>query len=172
MTPLHRPPPADYWWARAFLSWGRGLHAETARSALRVVLRLVIGGPTSVLLIALGTVSLQFQGWLVPVSWGWFSKRWQLMSWPWSGHRVVNFPHPVGVSASVRRLTGPCQNITHSPWGGNKCPWLSLLTKLLWFCLVWLLSFASAFSHFSLCWLEFCFHRQKAGRGHGGGHRP
>ena len=47
---------------------GRGLHAETAQSALTVVLKLVISGLTSVILIVLSTVSLQFQGQFVPVS--------------------------------------------------------------------------------------------------------
>ena len=47
---------------------GRGLHAETAQSALTVILKLVIGGLTSVVLIVLSTVSLQFQGWFVPIS--------------------------------------------------------------------------------------------------------
>ena len=41
------------------------------------------------------------------------------------------------------------QSITYSPWGGTKGLWLSLMTKLLLFCPVWLFSFASEFSHFS-----------------------
>ena len=39
----------------------RGLHAETAQSVLTVILRLVIDGLTSIILIALGTVNLTFQ---------------------------------------------------------------------------------------------------------------
>ena len=33
------------------------------------------------------------------------------------------------------------QNITYSPWGGTKCPWLCLKAKLLLICLAWLCSF-------------------------------
>ena len=61
-------PPTDNQWARGFRDGGRGLHAETAQSAVTVVLLLVIGGLTSVILIVLSTVSLQFQGWFVPIS--------------------------------------------------------------------------------------------------------
>ena len=68
-TPVQRlTPPTDNQWARAFIGGGRGLHAETAQSALMVILKLVIGGLTSVILIVLGTVNLQFQGWFVSIS--------------------------------------------------------------------------------------------------------
>ena len=49
-------------WARAFIDGGRALHAETAQSALTVIFKLVIGDLTSVILIVLNTVNLQFQG--------------------------------------------------------------------------------------------------------------
>ena len=49
-------------WARAFIGGGRLLHAETAQSALTVIFKLVIGDLTSVILIVLNTVNLQFQG--------------------------------------------------------------------------------------------------------------
>ena len=52
----------------AFAGRGRGLQAEKAPSALTGVFRVVIGGLTSVVLIVLGTVGLQFQGWFVPIS--------------------------------------------------------------------------------------------------------
>ena len=42
----------------AFTERGRGLHAETAPSALRVILKLVIGGLTSITWMVLGTVYL------------------------------------------------------------------------------------------------------------------
>ena len=54
--------------ARAFMERGRGLHAETAQSALTVILKLVTAGLTSVILIFLSTVNLQFQGWFVSIS--------------------------------------------------------------------------------------------------------
>ena len=46
----------------------RRLHAETAQSALTVILKLVISGLISVILIVLSMVDLQFQGWFVPIS--------------------------------------------------------------------------------------------------------
>ena len=36
--------PPDYEWARAITGGGRGLHVEKAQSALRVILKLVMGG--------------------------------------------------------------------------------------------------------------------------------
>ena len=46
---------------RAFINRGRGLHAETAQSALTVILKLVIGGLIGVFLIIITTVTLQLQ---------------------------------------------------------------------------------------------------------------
>ena len=90
--PSTTPHSADCQGARAFLDWRRGLHAETAQSALMVILRLSISGLMSVILIVLGTVGLQFQGQFLPISWGQFWERWQLLSWPWSGHRQLTSP--------------------------------------------------------------------------------
>ena len=56
-----------------------------------VIFRLVIRGLTSVILMVLGIVNLQFQGPFV--LWSFFWELWQLMWWVWSGHRVVNFFH-------------------------------------------------------------------------------
>ena len=53
----HRTP-TDNQGARAFIDGGRGLHAETARSELTVILKLVTGGLTSVILIVLSTIHL------------------------------------------------------------------------------------------------------------------
>ena len=39
-----------------------GLHAETAELAMTVIFKLVISGLTSVILIVLGMVNLQFHG--------------------------------------------------------------------------------------------------------------
>ena len=52
-------PSTDDQWARAFIDRGRGLHAETAHSSLTVILKVVIDGLTSVILIALSTNNLQ-----------------------------------------------------------------------------------------------------------------
>ena len=54
--------------ARAFIDRWRGLHAETAQSALTVIYKLVVGGLTSVILIVSGTVNLQSLGPSVPIS--------------------------------------------------------------------------------------------------------
>ena len=54
--------------AKAFIGSGRGLHAETVQSALTVIFKSVIGDLTNVILIVLSTISLQFQGWFVPIS--------------------------------------------------------------------------------------------------------
>ena len=59
-------PPADNQGARTFTDRGRGLHVETAQSALTIILKLVIGGVISIILIVLSIVSLQFQGRFVP----------------------------------------------------------------------------------------------------------
>ena len=44
------------------------LYAETVQSALTGILKLVMGGLTSIILIVLGTVNLQLQGWFVSIS--------------------------------------------------------------------------------------------------------
>ena len=52
----------DNEWTRPFTDRGRGLCVETAESAMTVILKLVIGGLTSVILIVLIIVTVQFQG--------------------------------------------------------------------------------------------------------------
>ena len=52
----------DHQWARTFTDERRELHAKTAQSALTVILKLVITLLTSVILIVLSTVNIQFQG--------------------------------------------------------------------------------------------------------------
>ena len=54
---LKASSPTDNQWARAFIGIVRGLHAEIAQSVLIVVLRMVIGGLTSIILIVLGSLS-------------------------------------------------------------------------------------------------------------------
>ena len=51
-----------------WLTEEKGLHAETAKSSLTVIFKLVISGLTSIILIVLGTSNLQFQGPFVPIS--------------------------------------------------------------------------------------------------------
>ena len=116
-TPVQRltlPTPTDHQWARAFIDGGRGLHAEIAQSTLTVILKLVIGGLTSIILIVCSRVSLQFQGQLVSISWGQVSKLWPLMSWLQSSHRVVNFFHLEGFQYRQDSSQDMAQTIIYS----------------------------------------------------------
>ena len=56
--------------ARCFTerSGGGLLPAETAQSSLTVIFKLVISSLTSIILVVLSTVNLQFQGPFVPIS--------------------------------------------------------------------------------------------------------
>ena len=63
------PPPGNQWGKSSYRqSGGGGLYAETAQLALTVILKLVISGQTSIILIVLSMVNLQFQGQFVPIS--------------------------------------------------------------------------------------------------------
>ena len=119
LLPLPQLP--DNQEARAFIDRGRGLHTETARSALTVILKLVTGGLTT--LVVVGSYS---SCQLVSISWGQFSKLWQLTSWLQSGHRVAIISHLVGVSVSMRlyRVEDMAQTNICGPWEGTKGPWL------------------------------------------------
>ena len=64
-----------------------------------------------------------------------------------SGHHIVNF-YLVEVSVSTRQFKAFGSKYHCSPWEGIKSPWLCLMTIVL-FGLVWLFTFASAFSLFS-----------------------
>ena len=61
------PPPLATSGARGFLH-RMGLYAETAQSALTVILKSVISGLISIIFVVLGTVNFQFPGALVPIS--------------------------------------------------------------------------------------------------------
>ena len=56
--------PLDKQWVTAFtdrMGWGGGMSkAETVQSSLTVIFKLAISGLTSILLVVLGTVNLQF----------------------------------------------------------------------------------------------------------------
>ena len=66
-------------------------------------LQLVIGGPTSITLVALGTVELQFRGALVPVS---SQPLLRIVAAPGSSLVTMQLPSPLGVLVSIRQLTG------------------------------------------------------------------
>ena len=93
---------ADNRGPRALIGRGRGLHAETAQSALMVVLKSVSGGLTSVIWIVLGTDNCHSQGQFVSISLrpvlGTVGAN--VVGQP--GHHAVNFFPPVGVSVSIR----------------------------------------------------------------------
>ena len=58
-TPVQRlTPSTDNQWTRAFIDGRRGLHAKTVQSALIVILKLDIGGVTSIILVVLSTINL------------------------------------------------------------------------------------------------------------------
>ena len=62
------PQPLAISGARAFIDRGRGVHAETAQTALTVILKLVVSGLTGVILIVFSTVKLQFPSRFVSIS--------------------------------------------------------------------------------------------------------
>ena len=61
-------PPVAPSGARAFIDRKMGIDVGTAQSTLTVIFKLIISGLTSVILIVLGTVNLQFRGQFVPIS--------------------------------------------------------------------------------------------------------
>ena len=60
--------PRQSQWGRAFIGGEKWLHAETARSALTVILKLAMQWSDQCHLDCLSTVDLQFQGQFVPIS--------------------------------------------------------------------------------------------------------
>ena len=84
-------PPSGSHWSKSFYRQKEGTYAETAQSVQTVIFKLIICGLTSMILVVLGTVNLQFQVHLFPFFWGQFSELWQLMSWIQSVYYIVNF---------------------------------------------------------------------------------
>ena len=66
LCPKADSPPQAPHGARAFIVRRRGLHAETAQSALTVIFKLVTGGLTNVILVVLGIINLQSRVVLFP----------------------------------------------------------------------------------------------------------
>ena len=91
---------------KSFCRWREGLHAETAQSALTVILKLVIGGLTSIILVVLGVVNLQSQGRSVSIFLRHILRIGAacVMATVWSS--CTWLLHLVGVSISTRQLTG------------------------------------------------------------------
>ena len=61
-------PNPDNQGTRTFIDRGRGSQVEATQSALAVIWKFIFSGLTSIILIVLNTVNLQFQGWFVPIS--------------------------------------------------------------------------------------------------------
>ena len=79
-----------------------GLHAERAQSSLTVIFKLVTSGLTSIILIVLGTVNLQFQGSFVSIS-----LRSILRIVAAHGYSLlIMLTSPPGVLVFIRLLTG------------------------------------------------------------------
>ena len=101
---LHPQPVGKSFYRQRKEAW---LHAETAQSALTSILKLVISGLTSVMMIVLCTVNLQFQGLFVSISLRLVLRIMgaYVMLTVWSSSTaIVNF-HLVGVSVSIRQIT-------------------------------------------------------------------
>ena len=65
MSAQRPTPPTDNQWARALWAEGAG-YMQKQQSALTVTLNLIISGLTSIILIVLSTINLQYQGQFVP----------------------------------------------------------------------------------------------------------
>ena len=76
--------------------------------------KLVLSGPTSITLIVLSTVTLQFQSLSVSISQGQFLELWRLMSWAQSGRHAVNLLH-LGFQYLLDSSQDMAQNIIYSP---------------------------------------------------------
>ena len=122
MSAQRPTPPTDNQWARALWAEGAG-YMQKQQSALTVTLNLIISGLTSIILIVLSTINLQFPH--SSVSKEFACSAGDLGSIPGSGR----FPWrrkwqstPVflpGKSHGRRSLAG------YSPWGRKSCSQLS-----------------------------------------------
>ena len=141
------------------------LHAETAQSSLTVIFKLVISHLTSIILVVLCTVNLQFWVHLFPSLCGQFSELLQFMSCIQPGHYVVNFSTwGFRINKTAHRIL--LRILSTALLERTKCPWLCLMTTLLLlFSLLWLFFFASTFltSLIKLIlWLKFSTDKRQA----------
>ena len=134
---------------KAEWGWG-GQHAETTQSSRTVFFKLIISGLTSIILVVLDTVSLQFWGPFVPIS------LWSILGIVVSrvlgimqltfppGHHAVNFSTwCFSVYKTAHRTW--LRIFIYSPWERTKGAWLCLMTTLLLFDLLRRFSFVSTF---------------------------
>ena len=98
--------PTDNQWAQAFTGRRRGLHAETAQSALTVLLKWVTLWSDQ-LHFDCFTVQSSVQGCFVPI---YLRLVLRIVAAcvmaTHSGHHVFNFSHLVGISVSTGQLKG------------------------------------------------------------------
>lgn len=101
----HLPHPANNQWAKVFIGGGRGLRAETAPSALIVILKLTMRWSDQHHLVS-RTVCLLFQGRFVPISLRPLLRivAAYVLATVWS--LLLNFVHLMGVSGPARQLPG------------------------------------------------------------------
>ena len=168
-TPVQRTTRGE-----SFYRCREGLHAETAQAALAVVLKLVIGGLTSVILIGLSTVNFQFQGRFVLISLrlilGIVAAHVTATVWsscssllpPGEGFSIYKTAHRIWLRILSVALEKELKVLDFAYW-------LNCYCFVLFDCFSLLLHFLTSLIKRTL-WLKF-FHRQKAGGGHGG-HGP
>ena len=108
--PLPPSPAQVTCGARACIDRWKGLHAETTQLSLIVIFQLVISGLTSILLVVLGTVNLQFQGPFIPISLR--PVLGIVAAYVLVIKQLTSLP---GVLVSMRQLLNMAQNIIYSP---------------------------------------------------------
>ena len=167
-----QPPPTVTSGAGACRGRWKGLHAEATQLSLVVIFRLVVSGLTSIILVVLGTVNLQFQGPFVPVS---LRPVLGIVAAHVLGSLVFKqLTSPPGALVSLRQLTEYGSEYYLEPWRRS-----SRSSTMLNDCVTIIQSPLAVFlcfhiSHFSdsTYSLAKVVHSQKAGRGHGEGQGP
>ena len=98
--------PTSNQWGKNFYRQKEGdrCRNSTAQSALTVIFKLIIGGLTSVILIVLGTVNLQFQGPFVPMSLRSILEIVAAHIWVQPGHHGVNFTWCFSICKTADRI--------------------------------------------------------------------
>ena len=134
---------------KAEWGWG-GQHAETTQSSRTVFFKLIISGLTSIILVVLDTVSLQFWGPFVPIS------LWSILGIVVTRVLgIMQLTFPPGVLVSIRQLTGHGSEYLSTALEKE----LKVLDYAWWlhyYCLISLDSFP-LFPHFLLLWLNLFY---------------
>ena len=161
---------ADDQWSRALIDRGRALHAETLQSALTVILKLVIGGLTSIILTVWGTVNFHFQGCFFSISLRPFlgimaayivGTVWSLYSWflpLCGGFSIYRTAHRIWLRILSIALEEARKVLDYAYW-------LHFNYLVSFDCFSLFLHFLSSLIK-HIYWWKFS-HRQKAGQEHG-----